>query len=185
MCNGICKTGLQCARKYWLDANGLCRDHKDQCNDWQQQAVQRRERRRARWSSIGRSFLDPLPPSIVWSFLHSPPPPTILSPSIPLASWSFFTPPSPSLVSSFWRHATPVQPTIPSPPFPLASWSFFTPPSPSLVSSFWRPATPPQPTIPSPEERFRKIEERLANAKKLLDSMNEDVVKMQQLMIDL
>ena len=30
MCKGICKTGYQCEREHWLDANGLCRDHKDQ-----------------------------------------------------------------------------------------------------------------------------------------------------------
>ena len=30
MCYGICKTGEKCKRDYWLDVNGLCRDHQRQ-----------------------------------------------------------------------------------------------------------------------------------------------------------
>jgi hypothetical protein len=34
MCNGICRTGLQCQREHWLDSEGFCRDHKDQSENY-------------------------------------------------------------------------------------------------------------------------------------------------------
>jgi hypothetical protein len=133
MCNGISKTGEQCTREYWLDANGLCRDHKDQhyelqrrrCFRLQQDEIDRRARRQ-RYIEQQRHEIE----------LCNERRRTTLAALEQQDDEDF----------EFEEEEQPAPPSV------------------------------------SREERLEKITTHLENAKNLLEAMNEDLEKMQQLL---
>ena len=153
MCNGICKTGEQCTREYWLDANGLCRDHKDphyelqrrRCVKLQQEEIDRRARRR-RYIEQQRQAIE--------------------------------------LCNERRRAALAAQQALAVQQAPAPEQA--QPMQDDEDFEFEEDFEDEQPAPPSVsrEERLEKIATHLENAKNLLEAMNEDLEKMQQLLLE-
>ena len=208
MCKGICKTGYQCEREHWLDANGLCRDHKDQY--YIQQRAREHDRFLKRHLERERAFeectrgpkrirlSDPLSFHVLP--LASPPMTTrefaqeIPSFHVPPFNFRELLPSPPPMAPSAFTQAIP-PPNVPQPlptwfssPPPVSqcpppfSW-FSSPPQPLPTRFPFGEPTPQQP-VPTLSKRFEKLGEHLTNAQKLLESMNEDLEKMQQILLE-